>query len=104
MIIRIVAADRSIEVEDAHNFRAFMVRIQGKFENQATQDEVLGCAAISHDLEHAWIPERWLREWPSLAGESWWQDGLTSMIAAVQRFGWVDPANDSIRAHIEYTS
>jgi len=103
MLIRIIAADRSIELEDARNFRAFAVRIEGPFESQAMQDELLGRAAISHDREHAWIAERWLREWPPLAGESWWQDGLTNMIAAVQRFGWIDQTNHSIRAHIEYT-
>jgi hypothetical protein len=103
MLIRIIAADHSIELEDARNFRAFAVRIEGKFENQATQDELLGRAAIRHDREHAWIAERWLREWPPLAAESWWQDGLTNMIAAVQRFGWIDQTNHSIRAHIEYT-
>jgi hypothetical protein len=103
MLIRIIAASRSIELEDAHNFRAFAVRIEGPFESQAALDEVLSRAAISHDREHAWIAERWLREWPPLAAESWWQEGLTSMIAAVQRFGWIDQTNHSIRAHIEYT-
>jgi len=103
MLIRIIAATRSIELEDTRNFRAFAVRIEGKFENQTEQDELLGRAAISHDREHAWISERWLREWPPLAAESWWQDGLTNMIAAVQRFGWIDQTSHSIRAHIEYT-
>jgi hypothetical protein len=49
MLIRIIAASRSIELEDARNFRAFAVRIEGPFENQAVLDEVLGRAAISHD-------------------------------------------------------
>ena len=102
MIIRIIAASRSIELEDARNFRAFAVRIEGAFDSQAAQDELLGRVAVSHDREHAWIAERGLREWPSLAGESWWQDGLTNMIAAAQRFGWIDQTNQSIRAHIEY--
>lgn len=103
MLIRIIAASRSIKLEDARNFRAFAVRIEGPFESQAVQDEVLCGAAISHDREQAWIAERWLREWPPLAAESWWQDGLTNMIAAVQRLGWIDQTNHSIRAHIEYT-
>ena len=103
MLIRIIAFSRSIELEDARNFRAFSVRIEGPFESQAAQDELLGRAAISHGREHAWIAERWLREWPPLAGEAWWQDGLTSMIASVRRFGWIDETNRSIRAHIEYS-
>jgi hypothetical protein len=43
-----------------------------------------------------------LREWPQFKSESWWQEGLTNMIAAVQKFGWMDNVNHSIRAHIEY--
>jgi len=64
--------------------------------------ELLGRVAVSSDSEHAWISEKALREWPSLASEEWWQQGLSSMIAAVQKFGWIDQANQSIRAHIEY--
>jgi hypothetical protein len=56
---------------------------------------------VSSDGEHAWISEKALREWPSFKSEIWWQDGLSNMIAAVQKFGWIDQANHSIRAHIE---
>ena len=101
MIIRIIAAGRQIEIDDARNFRAFSVRIEGPFDDPALQAELLGRVALSSDREHAWISERALREWPSLASEAWWQEGLTNMIAAVQKFGWIDDANHSIRAHIE---
>jgi hypothetical protein len=46
--------------------------------------------------------EKVLREWPQLSAESWWQEGLSNMIEAVQRFGWIDQANHAIRTHIEY--
>jgi hypothetical protein len=78
------------------------VRIEGSFGDPAKQAELLDRVALRSDREHAWISERALREWPSLASESWWQDGLSNMIAAVQPFGWIDQANHSIRAHIEY--
>jgi predicted transcriptional regulator len=58
--------------------------------------------AVSSDREHAWISEKALRAWPSLKSEEWWQRGLSNMIAAVHKFGWIDQANQSIRAHIEY--
>jgi hypothetical protein len=103
MIIRITAADRQVAIDDARNFRAFSVRIEGPFDDPALQAELLGRVALSSDREHAWISEKALREWPSLASEAWWQEGLTNMIAAVQKFGWIDNANHSIRAHIEYT-
>jgi predicted transcriptional regulator len=102
MIIRIIASTHSIEIDDAGNFKAFAVRMEGPFDDHAKAAELLGRVALSSDREHAWISEKALREWPQLASESWWQDGLSKMIAAVERFGWIDQANHSIRAHIEY--
>jgi predicted transcriptional regulator len=102
MIIRVIASSRSIELDDAQNFKAFSIRIEGPFTDPAAQAELLGRLALRSDREHAWISEQALREWPSLASQSWWQDGLTKMIAAVRPFGWIDPVDHSIRAHIEY--
>jgi hypothetical protein len=103
MIIRVIASSRSVEMEDVRNFRAFSVRIEGSME-PAELAELLAGLAISSDREHAWISEKALRNWPSLKSEAWWQDGLSNMIAAVQKFGWIDQVNHSIRAHIEYAT
>jgi hypothetical protein len=102
MIIRVIASSRSVEIEEPGNFRAFAVRIEGTMD-ATMQAELLGRIAVRSDREHVWISERVLRDWPSLTSEAWWQDGLSNMIAAVQKFGWIDPVNRSIRAHIEYT-
>ena len=101
MIIRITGASRRIEIDDSRNFRAFSVRIEGPI-GPEVQDELLGRMAVSHDREHAWISEQVLREWPSLKSEAWWQEGLSNMMAAVQKFGWIDQASQSIRAHIDH--
>ena len=77
------------------------VRIEGTLE-LVEQDKLLGRIAVKYDLEHAWISEQPLRDWPSLKSEAWWQDGLTRMIAAVRKFGWIDNESRSIRAHIEH--
>ena len=37
-----------------------------------------------------------------LGSQPWWQEGLSKMIASVERFGWIDRVDHSIRAHIEY--
>ena len=103
MIIRLVAKSRSIEIDDPGNFRAFSVQIEGALE-PAAQSELLGRIAAKHDREHVWISEQALRDWPPLKAEAWWQDGLTGMISAVQKFGWVDNENRSIRAHIEHAA
>ncbi len=99
MIIRLIAQSHSIEIDDPKNFRAFSVRIEGALD-PAAQAELLGHIAVKHDREHAWISEQALRDWPPLKAEAWWQDGLTGMIAAVQKFGWIDNESRSIRAHI----
>jgi hypothetical protein len=102
MIIRIIASSRSVEIDDPENFRTFSFRIEGSMD-PAVQAELLGLVAVSSsDREHAWISEGALREWPSLKSEGWWQDGLSNIIAAVQKLGWIDQAHHSIRAHIEY--
>jgi predicted transcriptional regulator len=102
MIIRVIASSRSVEIDDVRNFKAFSLRIEGSM-GPAAQAELLSGVAVSSDREHAWISEKALRDWPSLASEEWWQDGLSNMIAAVQKFGWIDQVNHAIRAHIEYT-
>ncbi|SDN50970.1 hypothetical protein [Afipia sp. GAS231] len=101
MIIRIIGTSRAIEIDDPKNFRAFSVRIEGTI-GAEVQAELLRCVAVSSDHAHAWISEQALREWPSLKSEAWWQEGLSNMMAAVQKFGWIDQASQSIRAHIEY--
>ena len=101
MIIRVIGSSRSVQVDDPRNFRKFSIRIEGSVD-PGVQAELLGRVAMSSDAEHAWISEKALREWPSLKSEAWWQDGLSNMIAAVQKFGWINQANQSIRPHIEY--
>jgi predicted transcriptional regulator len=101
MITRLIAKGRSIEIDDPKNFRAFSVRIEGALE-PAAQAELLGRIAVRHDSEHAWISEQALRDWLFLKAEAWWQGGLTGMISAVQKFGWIDNENHTIRAHIEH--
>ena len=101
MIIRLIAKSRSIEIADPRNFRAFSVRVEGALP-PSEQEELLGRIAVRQDSEHAWISEQALRDWPSLKSEGWWQDGLTGMIAAVQKFGWIDSDSRAIRAHIEH--
>ena len=103
MIIRVVASSRSVEIEDSGDFKAFSVRIEGSMD-PALQAELLGRVAVSSDRDHAWISEKLLREWPALKSEAWWQDGLSNMMAAVQKFGWINQVNHSIRAQVEYAA
>jgi len=82
MIIRISASSQTIEIDDARNFRAFSVRIEGSFDDPAVEAELLGRVASSSDREHAWISEKVLREWPQLSALS----GLDMAFSAKQPF------------------
>jgi hypothetical protein len=73
------------------------VRIEGALE-PAEQDELLGRIAAKPDREHA------LCDWPQLKAKALWQDRPTGMIAAVQKFDWIDNESRSIRAHIAHAA
>ena len=98
MIIDVDQARGGLEIVEPSDFKSFAVRIHGA---GPEADELLDLAAVKRDRSHAWIAERWLREWPALKDETWWQEGLTKMIAVAARFGWVDNETGSVRAHIE---
>jgi predicted transcriptional regulator len=98
MIIKVDHARGVLEIVEPSDFKSFAVRIHGAGEEN---DELLDLAAVKRDRSHAWIAERWLREWPPLKDETWWQEGLSKMMAVAARFGWVDKETGSVRAHIE---
>jgi hypothetical protein len=98
MIIKVDHARGVLEIVEPSDFKSFAVRIHGAGEEN---DELLDLAAVKRDRSHAWVAERWLREWPPLKDETWWQEGLSKMIAVAARFGWVDKETGSVRAHVE---
>jgi hypothetical protein len=101
MLIRVIEASHSLALDEPKDFGHFAIRIEGAFDPVDLR-ELLKGFTTSADSEHAWVSQKALREWPGLADEVWWQEGLSAMIAAAQRFGWVDATADAIRAHIEY--
>ena len=98
MIIKVDHARGVLEIVEPSDFKSFAVRIHGAGKEN---DELLDLAAVKRDRSHAWVAERWLREWPPLKDETWWQEGLSKMMAVAARFGWVDKETGSVRAHIE---
>lgn len=101
MRFRVNAEHETIALDDPRDFRSFSIEIEGAFRNAAARAALMDRFAASEDGEHAWVRKSALRQWPGLADEQWWQEGLSKMIDAVRRFGWIDEANQTIRAHIE---
>jgi hypothetical protein len=76
MIIRVSAANRQIEIDDPQDFKAFSVRIEGSLASAADQAALLNQASLRSDREQTRISEQVFRELPSLAAQTWLQEGL----------------------------
>jgi hypothetical protein len=68
MIIMVDHARGALDIVEPSDFKSFAVRIHGAGEKN---DELLDLAAVERDRSHAWIAERWLREWPPLKDQPW---------------------------------
>jgi len=92
-----------VTLEDANNFRAFKVVVAPPDADLDTVRRALANIALLPDRGTAWVSERALRAWPELANDSAWQEALTAMIAKARPHGWIDDANKTIKAHVEWT-
>jgi hypothetical protein len=43
-----------------------------------------------------------LRAWPGRSNDRAWQEQLTAMIEKARPHGWIDDANKTIKAHVEW--
>jgi predicted transcriptional regulator len=103
MFLNVLAATL-VKLEDANNFRAFkVVVVMPNADLETVRGALAGIAALP-DRDTAWVSEQALRAWPEVAHDTTWQDALTAMIAKARPHGWVDDANMSIKAHVEWTA
>ena len=98
-----VAADGRVTLEDAGNFRAFKLVVEGGPAKLDAARRALAGAAEVPDQGFAWISEAALRRWPTVAQDAAWQQNLGTMIEKARPHGWVDDTRKAIRAHIEWT-
>jgi predicted transcriptional regulator len=103
MFLNVLAAT-VVKLEDANNFRSFKVVVAMPNADLETLRTALSSIAVLPDRDTAWVSEQALRAWPEVARESTWQDALTAMIAKARPHGWVDDANGTIKAHVEWTT
>ena len=99
-----VLTDGKVTLEDAGNFRAFKVVIEGspdKIDN--ARRALMGLADVS-DKDTAWVFESGLRQRPEVAQDAAWQQSLGTMIEKARPHGWIDDARKAIKAHIEWVA
>ncbi len=103
MIIRITA-ERTLQVEDAQNFRKFKVAVDlpdSRYQDAARANPA---AVRFDDPKTAWVSIAALRAFDGLKEDQAWQDGLSAMIKAAEPHGWISPDKAAIKAHVEWAA
>ena len=99
-----VLANGNVTLEDAGNFRAFKVVVEGSPDKiDHARRALMGLADVS-DKDTAWVFEPGLRQRPEVANDAAWQQSLSTMIEKARPHGWIDDARKAIKAHIEWVA
>ncbi len=95
-----VTRECHVRLEEPHDFKHFKLVIDApRADMKKIVDALVGIAGI--DAEgHAWVSEEWLRRRETTPP---WQDGLAAMVTVAKKYGWVDEAAKTIRAHVEWS-
>ena len=97
MIVRVDLAAAQSTLLDPDDFGSFAVRLVGDGDLAAAFG---GDVRFDGD-DHVWLGTASVE---SIAGEARsgeWIQGFRQMLGAVERFGWYDPVEDAIKAHLE---
>ncbi|MGU7768676.1 GlcG/HbpS family heme-binding protein [Burkholderia sp. MR1-5-21] len=87
-------------LDSPEDFKRFSVHVDGRpADHPRIRDAVMHAGNLV-DAETMWVKEAWLRNAPGRIDTSAWQDGVSAMITAAQRYGWIDEATRSIKAHV----
>jgi hypothetical protein len=101
MFLKVLAAT-TVTLEDVHNFRSFKVVVAQPTMDLETVRRALSGIATLPDRDTAWVSELALRSRREVASDAAWQEALTAMIAKARPHGWIDDANKTIKAHVEW--
>ncbi len=85
-----------LEPEDTRSFK--LIARRGMTEHDIIH-ALKGVADV--ELDHAWVRQVWLQETSPLAASSEWQTAFATMVNYARSKGWLRPADEAIRAHIE---
>ena len=99
MIVAVDIESGRIELEEPDDFGALKVVARGGRSREQLAD-AFGSGGRLED-EHVFLSASALEGW---AGDRdpGWSEQFRAMLAAVERFGWYDPATDEVRAHLEW--
>ena len=93
-----VSHDLKVGLEEPQDFKRFKLVIEAPRDPAKLGAALAGVATLS-DEGHAWVSEAWLRQRDTAPA---WQEGLGAMIGVAKKYGWVDEAAKTVRAHVEW--
>ena len=92
----------NVTLEDAGNFRAFKLVVEGSPAKLDTTRSALAGVAELVDEKEAWIFQTALRRRPEIAQDANWQKSFDTMIEKARPHGWIDDQRQAIKAHVEW--
>ena len=93
-----VTRPHGLDLRDRDNFREFKVLVEG-VPADLLEAALSPVARIEGD--YAWVSQAALRRWSGVEQPAAWLAAFDAMIESVRRFGWVNDADGTVRAHIE---
>jgi hypothetical protein len=101
MIIHIVSATE-VELNDRENFKAFKITLADPALSPADIAAALaGIGTIEPDGRTVWVSGAALKNFGGAPQPAEWVASFDKMVEAVKKFGWVNEAEGTVRAHIE---
>ena len=100
MIIHIKSA-HDVELQDPENFKAFKITLGGPLSQADIATALAGIATVDADGKTAWVSGAALKNWKGKPQPAEWQASFDKMVDAVKKFGWVNEADATVRAHVE---
>jgi hypothetical protein len=97
-----VHATNDVTLDDPQNFRAFKVAVLIPDASLEEARVALSGVATLPDRETAWVSAEALRQWRGVKDDAEWQKGFDAMIEKAKPHGWIDEANNTIKAHVEW--
>jgi hypothetical protein len=85
------------------DFGAFKLVATGSTAPEDLADALGELGTVDGDRAHAWLTLAGVTSLAGdLAGDASWSESFSGMVAYARSKGWLSPAGDAIRAHIEW--
>jgi hypothetical protein len=97
-----VHATNDVTLDEKDDFRAFKVVVHIPDATLEEAKVALAGIATLPNRETAWVSADALRQWRSVKGDEAWQKAFDTMIEKAKPHGWIDEADNAIKAHVEW--